>query len=179
MQRPDKQTDHAVTSQEYDALAAAVRRVAASVKWARSAILGPQPTRGGAHLQAHTDRRHASAADRREARRTRSPGVNLGGHADRRYDKCRRSQERSPHPFPSFGRKQVRCSSSLRYNTPTSDVSPSNRAVVNTSMERTPRTCEKIPEAHRTRLDNADRVEARTARKSGISVCRSHGLRAV
>ena len=38
---------------------------------------------------------------------------------------------------------------------------------------------EKIPEAHRTKLDNADRVEARAARKSGISVYRSHGLRAV
>ena len=29
---------------------------------------------------------------------------------------------------------------------------------------------EKIPEAHRTKLDSADRVEARVARKSGISV---------
>ena len=38
---------------------------------------------------------------------------------------------------------------------------------------------EKILEAHRTKLDNADRVEARAARKSGISVHRSHGLRAV
>ena len=37
----------------------------------------------------------------------------------------------------------------------------------------------KIPEAHRKKLDNADRVEARAARKSGISVYRSHGLRAI
>ena len=37
---------------------------------------------------------------------------------------------------------------------------------------------EKITEAHRTKLDNADRAEARAARTSGISVFRSHGLRA-
>ena len=38
---------------------------------------------------------------------------------------------------------------------------------------------EKIPEAHRTMLHNADCVEARAARKSGVSVSGSHGLRAV
>ena len=40
------------------------------------------------------------------------------------------------------------------------------------SVRRWPclRRFEKIPEAHRTKLDSADRVEARVARKSGISV---------
>ena len=37
---------------------------------------------------------------------------------------------------------------------------------------------EKITEAHRTKLDNADRAETRAARKYGIGVYRSHGLRA-
>ena len=37
---------------------------------------------------------------------------------------------------------------------------------------------EKITEAHSTKLDNADRAETRAARKSGIRLYRSHGLRA-
>ena len=53
---------------------------------------------------------------------------------------CRRSKERSSHPFPRFGRELERCSSSLRYNTPISDVSPLKRTVVSTSIVRTPRT---------------------------------------